>query len=216
MKQKHQEIEKKVLEDILLLPKAPIQIIAIDGVDGVGKTTFADSIATRIKGTGRPVIRASVDNFHNPEDIRYRLGKKSPEGFFKDSYNYEKLKEVLIDPLLSGNLIYKTKIFNVQKNQAISEEAKKAKPGSILILDGIFLHRSELNHFWHYSIFLKAPFSITIPRGAQRGYGNPELSAPSNHRYIAGQKIYLKSCQPEKIASIVIDYSNLESPELIS
>ena len=40
--------------------------IAIDGVDGVGKTTLADELAGVLSSGERPVIRASVDGFHNP------------------------------------------------------------------------------------------------------------------------------------------------------
>ena len=32
--------------------------VAIDGVDGAGKTFFADELATLVQSRGRPVIRA--------------------------------------------------------------------------------------------------------------------------------------------------------------
>jgi uridine kinase len=59
--------------------------VAVDGVDGVGKTTFADKLSSAIERIGRPVIRASVDGFHNPRELRYRRGRASPEGFYLDS-----------------------------------------------------------------------------------------------------------------------------------
>jgi uridine kinase len=51
---------------------APDRIVrvAIDGVDGAGKTTFANELAEVVGGLGRPVIRASVDGFHNPRVVR--------------------------------------------------------------------------------------------------------------------------------------------------
>src|SRR5208282_457770 len=49
--------------------------IAVDGVDGVGKTIFADKLGSAIAGMGRPIIRSSVDGFHNPRELRYRRGK---------------------------------------------------------------------------------------------------------------------------------------------
>ena len=64
---------------------APDRIVrvAIDGVDGAGKTTFADELADVLDDLGRPVIRASVDGFHNPRTIRYARGRQSPVGFFE-------------------------------------------------------------------------------------------------------------------------------------
>ena len=72
---------------------------AIDGVDGVGKTTLANELVAPLRRRGVPVIRASIDGFHNPRAVRYRLGRSSPEGYFRDSFNYEALKNVLLDPL---------------------------------------------------------------------------------------------------------------------
>src|SRR5262245_44466337 len=36
--------------------------VAVDGVDGVGKTTFADRLGRAVELIGRPVIRSSVDD----------------------------------------------------------------------------------------------------------------------------------------------------------
>src|SRR5687768_8892138 len=60
--------------------------VAIDGVDGVGKTTLANELVDPLRRRGRPVIRASIDGFHNPRSVRYRLGRSSPEGYYKDSF----------------------------------------------------------------------------------------------------------------------------------
>lgn len=73
--------------------------VAVDGVDGAGKSTFADELWGVLHGDGIKVIRASVDGFHNPKVIRYRKGRYSPEGFYYDSYDYEALKRLLLDPL---------------------------------------------------------------------------------------------------------------------
>ena len=48
----------------------PIRV-AIDGVDAAGKTTLADELVSPVRALGRTVIRASVDDFYNPREIRY-------------------------------------------------------------------------------------------------------------------------------------------------
>lgn len=65
--------------------------VAVDGADGAGKSTFADELWRMLRADGIRVIRASVDGFHNPEVVRYRRGRYSPEGFYYDSYDYEAL-----------------------------------------------------------------------------------------------------------------------------
>jgi uridine kinase len=99
----------------------------------------------------------------------------------------------------------------------IEQEIEQAVPGSVLLLDGIFLHRAELVDFWDMSIFLHVPFEISIPRGASRGpgFGSPDLNAASNWRYLEGQRRYLRECEPEKLATICIDNRDLDAPCII-
>ena len=55
-------------------------IIAVDGIDGAGKTVFADGLADVFAEDGASVFRASVDGFHRPRAERYARGRDSPEG----------------------------------------------------------------------------------------------------------------------------------------
>ena len=72
--------------------------VAIDGPDGAGKTSLGDELAAVLAG-GRPVIRAGIDDFHNPRSDRLRRGPDSPEGYFLYSFNYEALRTLLLEPL---------------------------------------------------------------------------------------------------------------------
>ena len=65
---------------------------------------------------------------------------------------------------------------------------------------------------WDLSIFLDAPFEVTIPRAAARDESSSDVSAPENRRYVEGQQLYLQICDPKRAATIVIDYENLSSP----
>ena len=190
--------------------------VAVDGVDGAGKTIFADELADVVAESGRPIIRASVDAFHNPRDRRYRLGKESPEGFFRDSYDYPRLKEYLLDPLSPGGSgIHRRRAFDHTIDSEVSSSEEHALPGSILIFDGIFLHRPELRDYWDYSIFLDVPFEISIARSASRDGSSPDPMAASNRRYVEGQKIYLGECAPKGRATIVVDNSDLGRPRIV-
>jgi uridine kinase len=198
---------------------AMILRVAVDGVDGIGKTVFANKLALAIEDQGRPVIRASVDGFHRPRKDRYRRGRASPEGFYLDSYDYAALKRVLLDPLgPGGSRAYCSAIFDHVTDSPLPVHTSIAGHGSVLVFDGIFLHRAELRGVWDLSIFLDAPFGVTIPRGAGRGpgWGSPDLNAPSNQRYIQGQCLYLRENGPQKLANFVIDYTDLANPIVVA
>lgn len=191
--------------------------LAIDGVDGAGKTTFANELAEVIVDLGRPVIRASVDGFHNAREIRYTRGKQSPIGFFEDSYNYAMLKECLLDPLSPGGSgRYFSAAFDHVSDATVPLAAREASPTSILLFDGIFLHRSQLRDYWDASIFLRADFPVSVARNAMRDGTSPDPSAPSNHRYVEGQRIYIDRCSPEAHATMVIDNNDLAAPAIVS
>jgi uridine kinase len=193
-------------------------LIAIDGVDGVGKTTLADALPALVGKKGRPVIRASADDFHNPRAVRYARGKFSPDGFYLDSYNYDALRKLLLDPLgPDGSGRYIAKRFDHRADRLVEADARQAPPSAALIVDGIFLHRPELRSYWDLSIFLKVDFDISVPRGAARDQ-TPDATdpaSPAHQRYVGGQKLYLAACEPERQADIVIDYNDLRRPNVV-
>jgi len=190
--------------------------VAIDGVDGAGKTTFADELADILRTLPRSVIRASVDGFHNPRALRYRRGRSSPGGYFEDSYNYAALKEHLLDPLSpGGSRRYRAAVFDHVTDTAVSVPEREAPASSILLFDGIFLHRTELFPYWDASIFLDVDFAVSVSRCASRDGSSPDPFSSANRRYVKGQRIYLLACEPTKKATITIDNTNLSSPALV-
>lgn len=191
--------------------------VAIDGVDGAGKTTFADELHACVSAFGRPVIRASVDSFHNPKAIRYRQGRHSPEGFFEDSYNYAALRKFVLDPLSpGGSQRCRTEFFDHMLDQEVPAVEVEVQPSSVLLIDGIFLHRPELLQYWDGSIFLQAHFTQSVARCAARDGWLADPEALSNRRYVEGQRLYLRRCRPESKATIVINNNDLSSPVLVT
>jgi uridine kinase len=179
---------------------------AIDGVDGVGKTTLANELVEPIRRRGRPVIRASIDGFHNPRAVRYRRGRTSPEGYFRDSFNYAAFVGTLLEPLgPAGRLRYRRAVFDYRTDSEVTLPFETAEADAVLLVDGVFLLRPELRGHWDISVFLEAPFETTIARCAQRDGGSPDPNAVENRRYVEGQELYLSECDPRGLATILID-----------
>jgi uridine kinase len=212
------EILREAAARVLELPATRVGRVAIDGVDGAGKTVFADELASVLAPSRRPIIRASVDDFHNPRAVRYARGRASPEGFYLDSYDYAALRRCLLDPLApEGSRAYRTAAFDHLTDRPVADKAHLAAPNAILVFDGIFLHRPELLDFWDLSIFLSVPFEVSIPRGAGRGggFGSPDPAADSNRRYVEGQRLYLDQAAPQDCADILIDNTDLAAPKVV-
>lgn len=209
---------ERVAGRVLEAPSRFVLRVAIDGVDGAGKTCFADELAALLGSSGREVIRASVDGFHHPRSVRYRLGRGSPEGFYRDSYDYEALRACLLEPLgPGGSGRYRTASYDVEAETPVTVPEAQARPGAVLLIDGIFLHRPELRRYWDVSVWLEVSFDVSVPRGARRGtgYGSPDPEAESNRRYVGGQTRYLAECDPQARATFVVDNNDLAAPYLI-
>ncbi|WP_230295494.1 uridine kinase [Deinococcus sp. 6GRE01] len=201
------------------LPALPVARVAVDGGDGAGKTTLADELARRLRRLGRPVIRVSIDGFHQPRVARYRRGRTSPEGFYRDSYDLAALeREVLVPLAPGGSGQYRPQVFDVTRDEPVHAPAQEAGQGSVLIVDGLFLHRPELRDWWHDSVFLRVPFEVSVPRGAARGpgYGSPDPLADSNRRYVEGHCLYFREADPEAHAGVVLDYTDLNVPRIVT
>ncbi len=200
-------------EAILALPADRVRRVAIDGVDGAGKTHFADALGKELSDRGVHVIRASADGFLNPPRTRHRRGRDSPEGYYRDSFDYGRMCRLLLDPLSpGGNGEYLRAVYDVRREREVRLLPELAPDDAVLIVDGIFTHRDELIRYWDYSVWLEVPFDIAIPRGAGHGYGDPNPNSPKNRRYIEGQRLYIAECHPQTRAKLVIDNTDLITP----
>ena len=147
--------------------------VAIDGVDGSGKTTMADELVEPIRRAGREVIRASVDGFHNPRAVRYVRGPDSPEGYFLDSFDYTAVKRELLEPLGSeGGGKFRTAVFGYRTDRAVESPRRAARRDAVLLFDGVFLSRPELQGSWDLTVWLDVPFEVTVERAVARDSRN--------------------------------------------
>ena len=191
--------------------------VAVDGVDGAGKTIFANQLAERLRRAGRDVVRVAADDFHHVRAIRHRRGRDSPEGFWLDTYDYDGLRTRVLDPLgPGGSRRYQPAAHDLAADQPLDPPYRDAAPGSVLVLDGLFLHRDELVDMWDLSIFLCVPFTTSVPRMAARDGTPPDPQHPSLARYVQGQRLYFAACIPWQRADLVIDNIDPHAPAFIA
>ena len=191
--------------------------VAIDGVDGVGKTTLAQELVEPLAATGRQVIRASVDGFHHPREARYRRGPDSAEGYFLDSFDYMALKSVLLEPLgPGGNRRFRAATFDYRVDRPVDASLQTAAADAILLFDGVFLQRPELAGMWDFRIFVDAPFDVTVSRAVHRAAVADETAIRTSYsqRYVPGQMMYLSQCEPKALADVIVNNTDLQNPSL--
>ncbi|SDH40344.1 nucleoside/nucleotide kinase family protein [Microbacterium pygmaeum] len=195
-------------------------ILAVDGVDGAGKSTFADAFAEVVAEDGSAVYRASLDDFHRPRAERYARGRRSPEGFYLDSYDYATFRRVLIDPFRDGAQTggatgFQLAAFDLQRDSPVEAAWVTAPRDAVLIVDGIFANRPELRGVWNWSVWLEVPEEIAFARMALRDGTDPDPAAETNARYRDGQALYFREARPRAEASVIVDNADLAHPRRV-
>lgn len=181
-------------------------LVAVDGVDGSGKTTFAERLLGELTARGRTALVVHLDDFLNPRAVRYRLGRHSPEGFFADTYDLAAFTAGVVEPLRPGGrraILLRT--FDHRTDRRLDEEPVTVPADAVVVVEGMFLHREELVDEWDVSVFLDVPFTVTAPRLALRDGSNPDPEHPSMSRYVEGQRRYLSACRPADRATFVVE-----------
>lgn len=136
-------------------PTRPVRV-AIDGRTAAGKTTIADELVDPVEQLGRPAIRVEIDDFHRPLAVR-RGRQDLPlwQRYYLDSYDYDAIRTELLLPLgPDGDRHYKRAIFDSYHDTVIGEPPQLAPPNAVLLVDGVFLFRPELNDLWDIRIFV--------------------------------------------------------------
>lgn len=195
--------------------------VAIDGFCAAGKTMLANELSGILRSTDRQIIRISADDFHNPREIRYRQGRNSGEGYYRDAFDHAAIIEHVLKPLgAGGGWQYRRATLDFMSDVTVVVPAETANQDAILLMDGVFLFRPELIHSWDFKIFIDVDFKITVQRAVKRdGYylgSEQEILEKYNQRYIPGQRIYVQEVKPLERADIVIDNNDFESPVIVS
>ena len=209
-------LQQMAREIVALERDHPVRV-AIDGPGAAGKTTLADELVEQIEAHGRPVIRATIDGFHHPRVHRTRRGADSVEGYYHDSFDHHAARENVLLPLgPGGSRVYRKAVFDFRVDAPVDEPHETAHPNAVLLFDGMFLFRPELDDCWDYRIFVHADFHVTLLRARQRDlklFGcDKEIQRRYHARYIPGQQMYLDQVAPHTRSDVTIDNNDPAIP----
>jgi uridine kinase len=191
--------------------------VAVTGITASGKSTLATELTERIHARATQSFRLPVDGFHNPRAIRYRRGRDSAEGYYRDAYDYALLVERVLRPLgPGGDRRYVVRAFDVAADAKIDSPHVEAPLGSIGIFDASFLLRPEIRGAFDYRIFVQTTFEEAERRGVRRDAaalgGEDEARRLYRVRYHEAQRIYFREAEPLKHADALFINDDVENP----
>lgn len=194
--------------------------VGIDGGSASGKTRLADNLVAPLQAMGRHVIRASIDGFHHPAEVRYRKGEGSVVGYVEDSFNKQAAIDYVLNPLGAvGNREYKVSLYDFVSDSETKAAFERAQPDSILIFEGVMLFCDQLGDFFDYRIFVEADEETILRRALARDldrFGEVDtLKDKYLNRYLPGQRLYRERHGPIARSHLVIDNNDYDAPVVI-
>ncbi|HEV8413775.1 MAG TPA: hypothetical protein VGQ49_09295 [Bryobacteraceae bacterium] len=195
--------------------------VGIDGRSGAGKSTLRDELVLAIGQKGFEVLSASVDDFHNPRERRYKQGEYSPRGYYEDAYDYESVVSGLLEPLAGTTfpVLCHQVSFDQRTNLPLSPPPVPAGANIILLFEGIFVFRGRLNGYWDYRILLDIDTQTSLRRAVARDTGilgtADMLGRRLAARYDPAWQIYADDENPEGKADVVIDNRDAAIPKIL-
>lgn len=195
--------------------------VAIDGCSAAGKTTLADELAQVLRGrTNRQVIRAGIDYFKRPVELRTAYPPDSPDSYYLDSWDNTAIRDLLLIPLgPDGSRRYRTAVMDLPGLAAMDDPVQIAPDDAVLIADGAFLQRPELAPYWDLRVFVDVSFEEVLRRGTARDQHWMSSAAEAAHlyrtKYIPGERRYMDEVRPRERAQVVVVNEDVLSPTLI-
>jgi HAD superfamily hydrolase (TIGR01549 family) len=190
-------------------------VIGINGIDGAGKTQFAESFEKYLISRKYKKQAIHLDDFHNPKAIRY-AGENQANNYYNRSFNVNLIVEKLLSPLRRNSafatrltvLNWRTDKYDVQREFSFNQN-------TIVIFEGVFLFRKELSPYIDYKIFLDIPFEESQRRALIRDANLSEAELKKyDIKYLPAQAKYLEEYPPSQVADIIIDNTNWEYPTI--
>lgn len=201
----------------------PRTLVGVDGRSGAGKSTFADELTARLTRRDLMVVRSTVDSFHRPRKERLLRGPTSGEGYYLDSHQLDVVIAELLLPFADGAAEVRTAAFD-EPSDAPVDEVVPVPAAAVLVFDGLFLQRPELNDHWDFTVFLDADERYErewlafllgnlpehdVERAAEL---DARLVRARWPRYRDGWRIYVDAVQPASMATVVVDNNDLRMP----
>ncbi len=212
------ELIKESVHSIREIKTKPIRI-AINGIEGTGKTVFAEKLTEYLNSEKLNAIQVSIDGFHFNKEVRYKQGRDSAKGYYEDSYDELAFVEKVLKSSQSEFPNYTIATHDLETDEYLNLEPKYLENDTVLITDGAYLFKPNYKNHWDLKIYLKTSFETAMKRGIERDKnslgGIEQTKEKYQKRYHKSSKMYLTENEPEKIADIIIDNTDFNNLKII-
>ena len=169
-------------------------VVAVDGLDGSGKSRFAVSLAAALSASGRPASLLHVDDFRRPTDFSQLAPEAEAALYYERYFDFAAVGE------------------------ALSAWAEAEADGAVLILEGVMLLRAALPPGTPLIVLEVSAAEARrriLARDQAKGRTPEEIAGRIDRRYFPAQARYRAACDPLGLADLVIDNEDWAHPRVV-
>lgn len=205
----HENIQTRKRKNIPLL-------VGINGVDTSGKTTFTKQLAEYLVDKGYPVQILHLDDFHNPQEIRYKEADPIYT-YINNAFDLHRIEDELLKPMKQvGHLNKELMLLDLEKDEFCIKKEYNITQDTIVLFEGVLLYREPLDSYFDFRIYLDISFDEVIKRATKRdGYlFGDGIIEKYQQKYIPIQKIYMEKYKPKENSDLVICNEDFKNPKI--
>jgi uridine kinase len=192
-------------------------LIALDGIDGSGKSVFAHRLATAAAEIGIDAVLVSVDDFRRPVD--WRQPDRSEADVYYDEYFDLPLLDRCLHAFEEGASSVEIPIFDRTSESFAGRRTIVYGDAVLAIVEGVFTLRVSAVSARAPLVHLRTSFPEAhrriVVRDTARGRSLADVRHRITARYFPCQERYHRDLNPAGRADVIVDNERLESPRIV-
>ena len=202
------EVCERILADKAKNKPYKPYILGVDGIGCSGKTVLSDKLNETLQGYNLRIQVLHIDDFIVQKAERDDTSKRTlAENYYEIQFRYDYLKDTILTPMRKGKGGFVEAEFYDLSTDSYNVNQVNLFP-DITILEGVFLHRPELDGFMDLSVYMSIDRETQLARAISRYQKEPNRVASIEKyekKYNPAEERYIRECDPAKKADILFD-----------
>lgn len=192
------------------------RLIAIDGVDGSGKSMLADRLVGALIEAGTPAVLLRVDDFRRP--IIWGSGARTEADVYYDDYYDLELLDRGARAFLGGDLSFEIPVFDSRTERHQGRRAIAFGESALAVVEGVFAQRVAAVRQVAAIVYIETSRDEArrriLARDTARGRTVADVTHRIGARYFPAQDRYLREHDPLAYVNALIEHERVGAPQL--
>ncbi len=192
-------------------------LIAIDGIDGSGKSVLARALAAALERTGVKAALLAIDDFRRPVDFAADPSREG-ELYYARYYDLAAV-EAGLAAFAEGAAELTIPAFDSTRNRLDGSSTIRFAGARAIIVEGVFALRiptvSRLGTVIYVQTSLEEARRRILARDMARGRSSADVEHRIGARYFPAHEQYVRDCAPLTRADLLVTHEQLGRLELV-